>query len=106
MNFGDLLILGELASLCGVSFLLQIIASKVYSHSEVTTWQMSGGGGNVCGTILKIFDKLGYMEYRLMQIAGLSKDNLCVTVQTVKDAVCAGHSVEQILEMIDGRKIT
>ena len=35
---------------------------------------LSGGGGNICGTLLKILEKLHYIEYRLQDAQMLAKD--------------------------------
>ena len=62
---------------------------------------MRHAGSNLIGTLLKIPTRLGYMEHRLMEITGLSRDFCRLVIQTERDAILEGHKTCQLAGELD-----
>ena len=57
------------------------------TFDKVLTWILTGAGGNVQTTMLKILDKLHYCEARLMDNTAFLEDTLRVGWQSIQDAM-------------------
>ena len=47
---------------------------KFTSRFEELKFILSGGGGNICGTLLKQLEKLSYIEYRIQDASMMPRD--------------------------------
>ena len=63
-----------LAKVISVLDTLEREVLKVLPKLSQLQFLFSGGGGNLCGTLLKMLEKLHYIEYRLQDAQMLGKD--------------------------------
>ena len=68
-------------------------------HQKILTWILTGAGGNVQTTMLKILDKLGYVEARLMDNTAFIADATRTLWQEIEDGLAElCKNIRQILE--------
>ena len=95
----------EIPLLAAITAIIQIVAYKMVVHSSFLSFQMTGKGSNMLGTMCKILEKLSYMELRLMEIVGLAQDAERVAMQTVRDHIDEGKSWPVLRQALEDMKI-
>ena len=103
VSFSHILQTAQVLHMAGAAVILQIMVCKMVSHTALVAWQMSDPGSNVLGSICKMLNKLGWMEYRLQQIEKIvHRDRVVLSV--VRDAVAAGDSWGLLKKELDSIK--
>ena len=75
LSWTDFFAIVEIVMLGFILSILQVVGLRFFMHADFVSFQMRCSGSNVLGTMIKIWEKVGYLEWRLMDLTGLSSDS-------------------------------
>jgi hypothetical protein len=66
--------------------IIELTSLRALGRQSGQVWSCTGAGGNVVGTLLKMFEKLGYIEMRLMSQQAHSGDTGRMLAQALEES--------------------